>query len=895
MPRTLLERLVCLPLVSLLAGCPTEAPVPPEPTPAPVSSEYVLEDSLRDGSTIRLAFSSGAADEAGLDPEEITLTVSSLGERAPGLVSIEDTFGSIVTVGPPGVDLGPGFALQLDLPPAVDDDEGLLLLAFEWTSDEDGEAWRELTSRRGEGPAGQAALDVLMPQSGDYAFFGERLSEEGERDAAVRWGLLPRTEFLQAPSATGPATFRLFGIPASWEDQPELAALSVRRIDGSGGTLEAIIDVPFTTGGPFRDAQIPQLTTPGLYEASLVFQVPLTSDSPPMTVHPRRFVVAGSLELNPESDLWQAALRHAPVLELAPGEQWLPVPLGSSYFAGPLELTTGNGALTFDGAAAPALVLEELRTRGYATAIMGGKRRPWAARLLEQGPGTLYVSAHADAGVDLTTEGARVLLTYWSFWLHDPKDVASCSTFDDVSHDRDRESVTVELFRTGDTWAPGSGGRVGFAGHLAGQRMWPVAPEDDACDPEDNAEAEWIGDVLLLDWDDVDRDGTHPIVYVARGSHAAYPRQGLWAIDAGWYAPALAELAGGGASLCPADAVGCTGTALAVAPLPRLETTTEPGMAGAEVWFSGGWVDGWWKQAINLGDGSFPPFLERFWQAPIWFDAGSIASAGLRTALGSPDVSGDDDDSTGDDDDSGDDDDAGDDDDSSQAPGVVPAGAFWMGCATIDNECQPQESPRHEVLLDAFSIDQTEVTVGDFEECVVAGGCAEPDAGGGCNWGMSGRDDHPINCVSWYHANDYCSWNGQRLPTEAEWEKAARGTDERVFPWGDSGPSCAIAQFNGCAGDTIEVGTRPLGMSPYGIHDMAGNIWEWVADWYDPTYYSVSPSEAPPGPANGSSRTLRGGHYDSYTGVLRTSYRLGDDPSASSWPHRGFRCATTLE
>ena len=221
----------------------------------------------------------------------------------------------------------------------------------------------------------------------------------------------------------------------------------------------------------------------------------------------------------------------------------------------------------------------------------------------------------------------------------------------------------------------------------------------------------------------------------------------------------------------------------------------------------------------------------------------------------------------------------------------VPAGSFWMGCAPSDTSCDGDESPYHEVTLDAFLIDATEVTVSAYGECVSAGPCAAPGASADCNWGVSGRENHPVNCVDWYEADAYCAWAGKRLPTEAEWEKAARGTDERIYPWGNTPPDCTLAQMGGCASGTIEVGSLPAGGSPYGVLDMSGNVWEWVSDWYAYDYYSSSPGDSPTGPVSGSDRLIRGGSRDNDAPYLRASVRGDAEPSYSG-SGLGFRCAS---
>ena len=219
---------------------------------------------------------------------------------------------------------------------------------------------------------------------------------------------------------------------------------------------------------------------------------------------------------------------------------------------------------------------------------------------------------------------------------------------------------------------------------------------------------------------------------------------------------------------------------------------------------------------------------------------------------------------------------------------LVPAGEFPMG----SNTDQDDEKPVHWVHLDDFTIDRYEVTNRKYLDFVKT--TNRPYTSEGYS-GVAGRNpligpSQPVMGVSWYDAYAYCQWAGLRLPTEAEWEKAARGTDARLYPWGDQEPDTVRANCDSRLDSTTAVGSFPEGSSPYGALDMAGNLWEWVQDGYDPEYYTRSPYENPTGPIRATKAVFRGGSWLTPPDMLRSSNRNSDTPTRKS-RDVGFRCA----
>jgi formylglycine-generating enzyme required for sulfatase activity len=221
----------------------------------------------------------------------------------------------------------------------------------------------------------------------------------------------------------------------------------------------------------------------------------------------------------------------------------------------------------------------------------------------------------------------------------------------------------------------------------------------------------------------------------------------------------------------------------------------------------------------------------------------------------------------------------------------IPAGEFTMISETDADDAPVVQT----VYLDAYWIDQTEVTNSMYALCVADGACDPPNSSSSYTranyYENSEYDDYPVIFVSWEAADTYCAWADARLPAEAEWEKAAHGTDGRTYPWGNTFPSCSLLNYwgdnDGCIGDTSIVGNYEDGQSPYGAYDMAGNVWEWVADWYD-AYPGDDPSASDS--FGQTYRVLRGGSWGNNFDYARSADRSWDFPTFSSY-FVGFRCS----
>ena len=211
---------------------------------------------------------------------------------------------------------------------------------------------------------------------------------------------------------------------------------------------------------------------------------------------------------------------------------------------------------------------------------------------------------------------------------------------------------------------------------------------------------------------------------------------------------------------------------------------------------------------------------------------------------------------------------------------------------SIDDVAEDDETPADEVQIPRFYIDRYEVTNEDYARCVEAEVCRPPME---LPPELFGSPRQPVVGVNWHDASIFCRWSGKRLPTEAEWERAARGDDRRLYPWGDEAPTCERAVVLECDRYApAEVGGRPAGQGPFGTQDLSGNVWEWVQDWYAPRYFPVSGEGSSEGPPAGGRRVLRGGSWHFGAEHVRSANRHRDDPSHRT-PWYGFRCAYRQE
>lgn len=231
---------------------------------------------------------------------------------------------------------------------------------------------------------------------------------------------------------------------------------------------------------------------------------------------------------------------------------------------------------------------------------------------------------------------------------------------------------------------------------------------------------------------------------------------------------------------------------------------------------------------------------------------------------------------------------------------LIPAGSYPMGVPVGDRDGGRDEYPRHVVDIAAFYIDKYEVTNARYLEFVKATDHRVPQNPKNPTRNLwegvaipESLADRPVVNVDWADANAYCTWAGRRLPTEAEWEKAAKGNHDWRFPWGNVEPTNKHLNFNQkWIGERtlMPVGSYESGKSPYGVYDMAGNVWEWVNDWYDAKYYEKSPAKNPPGPASGTKKVIRGAGWQNETPTVRIFTRVDSDPTIRN-ESTGFRCA----
>jgi len=225
----------------------------------------------------------------------------------------------------------------------------------------------------------------------------------------------------------------------------------------------------------------------------------------------------------------------------------------------------------------------------------------------------------------------------------------------------------------------------------------------------------------------------------------------------------------------------------------------------------------------------------------------------------------------------------------------ISGGKFKMGTTSIE-ECFEDAKPVHEVTIKTFDMSKTAVTVAQYAECVSKGNCTTPGTGDYCNWGKTGRQLHPVNCVNWDQANQYAKFAGGRLPSESEWEYAATsGGKNQKYPWGNDEPTCDKVVMYGNGGDgcgangTMPVCSKPAGNTAQGLCDMAGNVWQWVQDTYQDSYKGT-PVDGSAFEGTGSNRVLRGGSfYNNDARALRADNRFYYVPDGYRVASLGFR------
>lgn len=271
-------------------------------------------------------------------------------------------------------------------------------------------------------------------------------------------------------------------------------------------------------------------------------------------------------------------------------------------------------------------------------------------------------------------------------------------------------------------------------------------------------------------------------------------------------------------------------------------------------------------------------------------DAGAEDTGGTDTD--DPSDAGGDVDDVGDDPDADASVDTGDEFEPSEGMAFVPEGIYRRGCDDDVHDCSILEvdQPAHEVFVSAFEIDKRVVTEAEYDKCVDGGVCDEPNHD---DFYDGTGADYPVVNVSSEQAKTYCEWVDKRLPTEAEWEKAARSDDERIYPWGDDEPNCERTNYDECDAEIEAVGAHPGGHSPYGVEDMAGNVRNWTADWFDGDYYEDSPSEDPTGPDSGDNRAVRGASFFDGENQLPVWSRHSLEQPGWSFD-TGFRCARSV-